>query len=97
MKIIKHELAEAQVNGACTNPVIREHLSFYITNPLEDPSAEEVEDHLLDCRHCREVFLIMLSVRNEARVSRDKHNGENGRAAHDVKVLQLADFRKEWP
>lgn len=98
MNTSKHQFAEAQVNGVCENPDVRERLPVYITNPLEDPSANEVEDHLLDCRHCRELFVMMLRLHNEARSAKNlRGGGGNGRAANEAQVLRLADFRKDWP
>jgi anti-sigma factor RsiW len=80
----------------CTNPVIGDRLSAYISNPLDDATAEEVEDHLLECRHCRKFFLTMLRIRGEARRTKDAPDGDNGRAPSDEKLVRFPDFKKEW-
>lgn len=92
----KRKLAQAHVSGTCSNPVVGERVSAYVTDPLGDPSAEEVEDHLLDCRHCRDFFLVLLSLRDEARRTKNRR-GENGRASSEAAIFQLSDCRKEWP
>lgn len=85
-----------QLYVACTNPVIQIQVFPYITDQLEDSAAEEVEDHLLECRHCREFFLIMLSIRGEAQKAGNLHDDETRLASNDAPVPRLADSRKKW-
>jgi hypothetical protein len=85
-----------QVCVACTNPTIEEQVFAYIADQLEDSVVEEVEDHLLECRHCREFFLIMLSVRGEAQKVSNLHGSEDCLTLNDVLVPRLANSRKKW-
>lgn len=96
MNMKQHEFAAAQSSGVCADPVVGERLFIYFSNPLEDPAAEEVEDHLLDCRHCRNILLTMLSLQNETRRASDVSFNHDGSASNDAKVARLADFEKEW-
>jgi predicted anti-sigma-YlaC factor YlaD len=80
----------------CTNPVIQEQVFAYIADQIEDSAAEEVEDHLLECRHCREFFLIMLSIRGEAQKVSRPHGSQDCLTSNDALVPRLADFRKKW-
>ena len=76
--------------GRCTNPEVQKWLYSYISGTLENPETEEaddgllessktaqVEEHLLECRHCREFFLIMDGVGDEARSSRELRSDED--------------------
>ncbi|HEU4598015.1 MAG TPA: zf-HC2 domain-containing protein [Pyrinomonadaceae bacterium] len=92
-----HEFAAVQSSGVCTNPAVGDRLFIYLNNPLEDPSAEAVEDHLLGCRHCRNILLKMLSLQKEARRASNARGHDDGSASNDAKVARLADFDKEWP
>lgn len=85
-----------QVDVTCTNPAIQEQVFAYITDKIEDSAAEEVEDHLLECRHCREFFLIMLSIRGEAQKVGNLHVSEHWLTSNDALVPRLADSRKKW-
>lgn len=97
MNTSQHKHPVAHVSVSCAKPGIRQHLSIYITDPLDDPLAEEVEDHLLDCRHCREFFMTMLQLRDEARRQKEARGGGNGRPSNEAKVFSLADFKKGGP
>jgi anti-sigma factor RsiW len=87
---------KGQLYVTCVNPVIEERVFAYITDELEDSAVEEVEDHLLECRHCREFFLIMLSVRGEAQKAGDLRSSEDRLASNGTLVPRLADSRKKW-
>lgn len=95
MKRSQYEFAEVAVGQQCDNPGIRGYLSVYILNPVEDPSAREVEDHLLDCRHCREFLLTTLSVRDEARRAKNRRRNEARRGPSAAQVIRLDDHKKE--
>jgi hypothetical protein len=96
-KTNEDDISDVHYVDVCRHPALRDHLSVYVINPLEDPSAEEVEDHLLDCRHCRKLFLTMLNLRNGARGTKNMRRSENGRESNEAQVFRLAEFRKEWP
>ena len=97
MTMNQDEINEAHYRGECIYPDTGEKLSDYLAGPLESVVAKEVEDHLLECLHCREFFLTVLSIRGEARMAKAASGGEEPHAAEDAKVLRFADFRKEWP
>lgn len=97
MNDTQHKLPEAQGKETCAKPEIREYLSVYIINPIEDPFAKMVEDHFLECRDCREFFLMMLSVRGDSRRAKSAGAGQQGGASSEGQVVRLDDFRKEWP
>jgi predicted anti-sigma-YlaC factor YlaD len=67
-----------------------------LADPLESPIAQEVEDHLLECRYCREFFLAVLSMRGEARMVKATRAGVDGNPSSNAKVARLSDFKKEW-
>lgn len=93
----EHKSAEPQFSGACIHPAIGGRLSAYITGLIEGPAVKEIEDHLLECRSCREFFSTVASMRGEARKINSARNGGDEPAGSGAKVLRLADFRKEWP
>ncbi len=89
--------AKTQHGGSCTDPQVGEGLSAYITDPLEE-GAEDVEDHLLNCRPCREFYLTMLDILDEARAKNGARGGSNnGHTPDEEATPSLADFRKSWP
>jgi anti-sigma factor RsiW len=87
-----HEHAEAHLGGSCAKPELRERLSIYILNPLEDPSAEEVEDHLLDCLECREQLMSMLRLRSAMRRTKKSDRNELENELDDAEVFSLTEF-----
>lgn len=95
MKKVLRESSEAQFCGKCTETSIQEQVFSYLADDLEDSAAEEVEDHLLECRHCREFFLAMLNTRGEASMAQSASGGGTGRVSNDGSVPRLADFRKK--
>ena len=95
MNTDQNERTETQYRGECGHPV-GERLSDYLANLLKGAAAKEVEDHLLECRHCGDFFLAILSIRSEARRSKNVR-GEDRPASDGAEVLRLADFRKTWP
>lgn len=89
--------AEAQSDETCTHPHVGGRLADYLADPLNYSTAQEVEDHLLECLYCREFFLAVLSIRGEARMVKQMSAGANGGQSDSTKVTRLADFKKEWP
>jgi hypothetical protein len=79
---------EETVGVVCCQPAIRKRLFEYVVDPLRYQGAEEVEDHLLDCRDCREFVDAMIGMRAVAR--RLDEAGSSG-----SRVTRIADFRKE--
>lgn len=94
------ESIDNKAGGTCSRPALREQLAVYILNPLTDPAAEEIEEHLLDCRSCRELFLTMLKLRDSERQDRKlRAHAAGGGAARSgsAQVFRFADFTREWP
>jgi hypothetical protein len=91
-----HEFNEAQSDEACTYPHAGGRLADYLADPLESPVAQEVEDHLLECRYCREFFLAVLSIRGEARMVKTMSGNADESPSGDANVMRLSDFKKEW-
>ena len=82
------------VQGGCGRPDISGRLYTYLEDPINDPAAEEIEDHLLACRDCREFFLTTTNLRRAAR----KMNVAGGDEFPDeVDELMSAEFGKEYP
>jgi anti-sigma factor RsiW len=65
-------ITETQSREVCTRPALGARLPDYIVDLLEDLAAEEVEDHLLECRHCKERYLTILRVRGAAIQARQR-------------------------
>lgn len=87
------------LKGGCTNDALGELLPDYIAELLADEVEEEVEDHLLDCLHCREKHLKILSIGNALRRAKTAPGGEHGQAQDGrpsgrAKVLKMGAFRK---
>jgi len=66
----------------------------YITDPINDPSAEEVENHLLDCRGCRDFFLTMLKMRSHAAQAEKRGRNSATRKMDRADLIRFSDFRK---
>jgi len=93
----KNQLDYTEVQSYVTcNPHIQERVFAYIADQLDGSGAEEVEDHLLECRDCREFFLKMLSIRKEAQQQGRLNGGEDCRTSNETLVPMLADYRKKW-
>lgn len=93
MNAIFDEFTEAQ--GGCDRPDISGRLYAYVDDPINEPAAAEFEDHLLECRDCREFFLMTLKLRREAR--RVAVTQEEVAGSAEANVVGLAEFRKEYP
>jgi anti-sigma factor RsiW len=78
----------------CTCPAVGVLLPDYIVELLEDPAAEKVERHLVDCRHCKDRYLTILRVRGRARNARNRRGGD-GNVMRVALVREMADLSKE--
>jgi hypothetical protein len=96
METRQDRLNEAQLFDECINPNVQEQVFKYLLDDLDDEhEAEAVEDHLLECRYCRDTFLTMLNVRVEANGARNLRDGAGSPAPTDSQVLRLADSKKQ--
>lgn len=62
----KNTPARVRFLKPCVHPEVGSLLPDYIIDLLSDDAAEEVEEHLLACGHCREDYLNILSLRAAA-------------------------------
>jgi|SRR5919206_3361429 predicted anti-sigma-YlaC factor YlaD len=81
----------------CVNPEARKELYAYISGTLESSESGDVEDHLLECPKCRDFFLIMLSVGDEARASHELRADAEALTQGGANVPPPDDFKKKWP
>ena len=88
-----YKIGEAQPREACARPAAAELLYDYTADLLEDPAAEEFEDHLLDCGCCRRQYLRLLGLRG-AKAAAEPARDEKRRAPRRAKVITLAAFRR---
>ena len=83
-----------QVQGGCERPDISGRLYAYLDDPINEPAAEEIEDHFLECRDCRELFLTTTNLRDAAR----KMSVANGdEFPGEVDEVTPAESRREFP
>lgn len=85
-----------EVSDTCANPHISKQIPEYVNNPLEDPSAKVIENHLLECRSCREFFILLLQLRS-VYGNAGKQKARRRKALKSANVVTLADFKKAWP
>ncbi len=86
----------AEVSDACADPHISKLIPEYVNNLIADPSANEIENHLLECRHCREFFITLMQLRI-IHGNRGKRRARRRKALKSSSVVTLADFKKAWP
>jgi hypothetical protein len=88
-------IAELQFTGRCIRPEIGELLADYLVELLTDAKAEEFEEHLLFCCHCRENYLKVLSMRSAAQAEK-RGNGrkEKYATAEGADILRISDYKK---
>lgn len=85
----------AQPCDECTSPSLGELLTAYVVELLEDSAAAEVEDHLLDCLHCRDKYLKMLTLSSaERETTNARGDDEEEPVSSGAKVLRISDFKK---
>jgi anti-sigma factor RsiW len=89
-----NQVTGTQSVEVCTCPAVGALLPDYIVELLEDPAAEKVERHLVDCRHCKERYLTILRARARARNTKNIRGREGNllRAAH---MRAIAGLSKE--
>jgi hypothetical protein len=70
---------------ACVHPAVGSKLPDYIVNLLDDNEAFEVDQHLVDCRYCKDKYLFVLRVQREAavRIKAATTNRENATLSND--------------
>jgi anti-sigma factor RsiW len=51
----------------CTSPALGAQVPDYIVERLDDEEAEVIENHLLDCKHCRATYLAIIRIRETGR------------------------------
>jgi hypothetical protein len=78
----------------CTCTDLGAKLRDYVLDLLEDLAAEEVEDHLLDCRNCRDRYLKALNILGTADGSEPELSQGERCALKGARVLRMADFKK---
>lgn len=94
------DASPASAGRVCNSPAFGELLPDYIAELLADSIEEEVEEHLLDCLHCREKYLKVLSIGNALRRAKGARNDKDDQALPDeretvgAKVLRMAEFMK---
>jgi predicted anti-sigma-YlaC factor YlaD len=86
-----YEAEEETVGGVCTQPIFIERVSRYLDDPVNSSAAEQVEEHLLDCRGCREFVDTMLSIRAEG--TRSARGNEQ--SCKEGRLARIATYRKE--
>ena len=95
---------ETRLFEECINPGVQEKVFKYLLDDIEaeqgaeleaEQEAEAVEDHLLECRYCRETFLTMLSIRVEADGANNLRGGRGEPAPADAQLLTLADAEEQ--
>lgn len=52
---------------SCTSPELGAQVPDYIADLLDDEKSEVVENHLLDCKYCREMYLAIVRLREAGR------------------------------
>lgn len=88
--------AHVHTEEPCTCPAIGSLLPAYIVDLLDDPVAEKVESHLVDCRHCKERYVTVLRVRRAAHRKRIESAENNGHARlQDVEAPDAVDVEEQ--
>ena len=52
---------------SCTSPALGAQVPDYIADLLDDEKSEVVENHLLDCKYCREMYLAIVRLQEAGR------------------------------
>jgi len=100
MNTMSHHMIKAYYQEECIYPALGEMLPDYVVELLEDTAAAGVEDHLLDCLHCRETYLKMLTLeapRRRPAATPDSGTPPEPKAMPDAdgsNVISMADFKR---
>jgi predicted anti-sigma-YlaC factor YlaD len=94
MHIKLQHFVEPQSGEVCGEPTMRKLIAAHVVELLEDSAAAEVEDHLLDCLHCREIYLKMHSVLGAEPDSVRARKAGDESSLKRAKVASIADFRR---
>jgi hypothetical protein len=87
-----NKFAKAHNHARCIDAKTRELLPDYMVELLADPIADEVEEHLIFCRRCREDYLKFLSLRSSARQAKAAGVAAQSYGAIDVRTLLGIDL-----
>lgn len=64
----------------CIHPAVGSKLPDYIVDLLNDDEAFEVDQHLVDCKYCKDKYLFVLRVQREAAIRIKAATPNNGKA-----------------
>ena len=87
------DISQVTEGVVCTHPGFLDRVNQYLEDPLNSEGAQEVEDHLLDCRACREFVDTVISIRGKT--GRTVIRGDDDLSYEDLQVTKISTFRKE--
>lgn len=67
MKKQSNQITASRRSLSCTAPALGAQVPDYIVERLDDEQAEVVENHLLDCKYCREMYLTIVRIQEAGR------------------------------
>lgn len=76
----------------CLCPAVGSKLPDYIVDLLPDDDAFEVEQHLAECNHCKERYLLVLRVQSEASMRRKITIPNNGPITLSNDILESIEI-----
>lgn len=82
--------------AVCSDPAVGSLLPDYIVDLLDDTVAFEVEQHLVDCRSCKQRYLTVLRARGVMSKKVEPSVGSNG-IAESVGPFGEFELRKHRP
>jgi predicted anti-sigma-YlaC factor YlaD len=89
-----NEIVEGECAPGCVNKDIGQLLPDYLVGLLSVSASDEVKEHLLFCRECREHYLKIISLRTAARVQVRAATAAGSSGASGAEVLKITDFLK---
>lgn len=89
-----NKITKLKFQERCICPDVGELLSHYIVDLLSDSAAEEVEEHLIFCRFCREKVLRMDKIRSAAQADKTKVGARDKYEISGATILSLDEFKK---
>lgn len=100
-----YQLRGEDCGDECAFPALKGLIPEYVAGMLGTSAAAALEDHLLDCRPCRENYLAYLKLLGSAfaaftRFARSRPGGDGAAEAHaggDAKVVRLEEFKRRRP